>query len=318
MNEEAIVFDAVTKTYPGAGKPSVYPTTLAVKQGEFVTILGTSGSGKTTLLKMVNRIIEPTSGTISVQGKNIRELPLTGLRSGIGYVIQQVGLFPHMTVEQNIATVPDILGWERKKTSARIDELLALVDLRSDFRKRYPRQLSGGQQQRVGIARAMAGDPDILLMDEPFGAIDAITREKLQDDLLVIQRRLGKTILFVTHDIQEAFKLGDRTIVMSEGSVQQFDIPRNIVSRPANDFVRRFVQADDLFQWLRLASAESVMVPLESPVPLNAPVVSRRDHLQAVLEALLESGEALAVVAGDAGEPLGGVSLAQLRRRNGG
>ncbi|OAO89104.1 hypothetical protein AXX17_ATUG04470, partial [Arabidopsis thaliana] len=267
MSKEAIVFDRVIKSYPRAGKPSVNETSLLVKQGEFVTILGTSGSGKTTLLKMVNRIIEPTSGTISVFGKDIRQVPLNELRSGIGYVIQQVGLFPHMTIEQNIATVPGILGWDKRKTSERVDELMELVQLPASFRKRYPRQLSGGQQQRVGIARAMAGDPSLLLMDEPFGAIDAITRTKLQEDLLLIQKRLGKTILFVTHDVDEAFKLGDRVIVMNEGSIQQYGTPFELVSEPANNFVRELIQGEDLFQLLKLTKAEDRMIELPDDIP---------------------------------------------------
>lgn len=189
MSGSIIEFQQVSKTFPNAKRPAVYETDLKIEEGTFVTILGTSGSGKTTLLKMVNRIHEPSTGNIFVQGENTSKVSVTELRRKIGYVIQQIGLFPHMTIEENIATVPKILKWDPKKISERIDFLLELVHLPpNEYRKRYPRQLSGGQQQRVGIARAMASDPEILLMDEPFGAIDAITRSKLQDELISIQK----------------------------------------------------------------------------------------------------------------------------------
>ena len=189
MKHYSIVFDKVTKIFPKASRPSVNEASLRIEEGSFVTILGASGCGKTTLLKMVNRLYEPTSGRIFVQGEDVSRMQVTRLRRKIGYVIQQVGLFPHMTIEENIATVPRILGWDKKRIDERIDELLELVHLPpGEFRKRYPRQLSGGQQQRVGLARAMAGDPAIMLMDEPFGAIDAITRASLQDELIHIQK----------------------------------------------------------------------------------------------------------------------------------
>ena len=260
MRQTAIVFDRVSKTFPKAARPSVEETSLEIETGSFVAIVGASGSGKTTLLKMVNRIHEPSSGRVLVQGEDVTSLPPTRLRRQIGYVIQQVGLFPHQTVEANIATVPGILGWDRQQIDKRIDELLDLVHLPpSEYRKRFPRQLSGGQQQRVGLARAMAGDPEILLMDEPFGAIDAITRTALQDELMQIQQKLHKTILFVTHDIQEALKLADKIIIMNDGRVQQFDTPLEILLHPANEFVRRLVNSEDVLQRLSLIQAQSIM-----------------------------------------------------------
>jgi osmoprotectant transport system ATP-binding protein len=307
--ENAIVFDRVTKTFPRTSKPSVNETSLTVEKGTFVTILGASGSGKTTLLKMVNRIIEPTSGTISVFGKDVRQLPVTELRRSIGYVIQQVGLFPHMTIEQNIATVPNILGWDRDKTNQRIQYLMDLVNLPADYRQRYPRQLSGGQQQRVGIARAMAGDPEVLLMDEPFGAIDAITRTKLQDDFLDIQRQLGKTVLFVTHDVDEALKLGDRIVVMNEGSIQQFDTPLGMVSRPANDFVRQLIGSDNLFLRLQLIRAEEKMTALTEPPQDGEARVGTDDNLRDVLQMLLREDARRVIVANAQGTAVGQLTL---------
>ena len=242
----AIELKNVSKRFPNSAKGGLKPTSLVIEQGSFVTILGASGSGKTTLLKLINRLIEPTSGNVFIQGEDTATVSATLLRRRIGYVIQQVGLFQHMTVAQNIAILPEILKWEKRKIQARVDELLTLVELEpSEFRNRYPAQLSGGQQQRVGLARALAGDPNIMLMDEPFGAIDALTRAKLQVELLQIQKKLGKTIVFVTHDVQEALKLGDRIIVMNEGEVQQYGTPFELLSNPANDFVKSLLETDD-------------------------------------------------------------------------
>lgn len=307
--ENAIVFDRVTKTFPKASKPSVNETSLTIDKGTFVTILGTSGSGKTTLLKMVNRVIEPSSGTLSVFGKDVRKLPVNELRRSIGYVIQQVGLFPHMTIEENIATVPNILGWDREKTNKRIDYLMELVHLPTEFRKRYPRQLSGGQQQRVGIARAMAGDPEVLLMDEPFGAIDAITRTKLQDDFLDIQRQLGKTVLFVTHDVDEALKLGDRIVVMNEGSIQQYDTPLGMVSRPANDFVRQLIGTDNLFLRLQLIRAGEKMTALTEPPRDGEARVGTEDNLRDVLQQLLRQDARRVIIENPQGTAVGQLTL---------
>lgn len=240
----AVEFCHVTKSYEGAAREAVKDISFAVEEGEFVTILGTSGCGKTTLMKMVNALVTPTSGTIRVMGRDLKETDIVALRRSIGYVIQQIGLFPHMTVGRNIATVPDILKWDREKTRERVDELLRLVNLNpEEYRDRYPAQLSGGQQQRVGLARALAADPALLLMDEPFGAIDAINRAKLQDELLSIYRQSRKTILFVTHDVTEALKLGTRVLVMDGGEIMQFASPAEILRHPANEYVASLVQS---------------------------------------------------------------------------
>ena len=240
----AIELQDVTKTFKGAGYPAVDHVSLTVEEGELITILGSSGCGKTTLLKMINRLYEPDSGRIVLFGEDIATLDAVLVRRRIGYVIQQVGLFPHYTVAQNIGTVPRLLKWDRARIEARVDELLELVGLEPlEFRNRYPSQLSGGQQQRVGLARALAVDPKILLMDEPFGAIDSITREKLQTELLALHQNMGKTVLFVTHDLEEAFRLGDRVIIMNEGRIRQFDTPEAIIRRPADPFVQSLVDS---------------------------------------------------------------------------
>ena len=240
----AIEFRDVAKTFKGASYSAVDHVSLTVNEGEFITILGSSGCGKTTLLKMVNRLYEPDSGSIILFGEDISTVDVVKVRRRIGYVIQQIGLFPHYTVADNIATVPKLLGWDKEKIAARVDELLTLVGLApKEFRDRYPAQLSGGQQQRIGLARALAVDPKIMLMDEPFGAIDSITREKLQDELRSLHREMGKTILFVTHDIEEAFKLGDRVIIMNEGKILQFDTPEAIIRQPADPFVQSLVDS---------------------------------------------------------------------------
>jgi osmoprotectant transport system ATP-binding protein len=240
----AIEFRDVTKTFKGASYSAVDHVSLTVNEGEFITILGSSGCGKTTLLKMINRLYEPDSGSIILFGEDISTVDVVKVRRRIGYVIQQIGLFPHYTVSENIATVPKLLGWDKEKTAARVDALLNLVGLEpKEFRDRYPAQLSGGQQQRIGLARALAIDPKIMLMDEPFGAIDSITREKLQDELLNLHREMGKTILFVTHDIEEAFKMGDRVIIMNEGKILRFDTPEAIIRQPADPFVQSLVDS---------------------------------------------------------------------------
>lgn len=244
MAQTAIEFQNVTKQFDNASLPSVDRVSLTIEEGEFITILGSSGSGKTTLLKMVNRLYEPTEGKIILFGEDISTVDVVKVRRRIGYVIQQVGLFPHMTIAENISVVPRLLKWEKKQTEDRVDELLNLVGLLpEEFKHRYPAQLSGGQQQRVGLARALAVNPKIMLLDEPFGAIDAITRMKLQDELLRIHGELKRTFLFVTHDINEAFKLGGRVIVMNEGKVSQFDAPERIVRQPADEFVASLIRS---------------------------------------------------------------------------
>ncbi len=240
----AVEFKNVTKKFAGTGANAVDHVSFQVEKGELVTILGTSGCGKTTLMKMINRLYDPTSGEIEVLGEGIAKTDPVLLRRKIGYVIQQIGLFPHMTVAKNIATVPDILKWDKEKTDQRIEELLKLVNLDpEEYKNRYPAQLSGGQQQRVGLARALAADPQIMLLDEPFGAIDAINRSNLQDELLAIHRRSGKTFLFVTHDVTEALKLGTKVMIMDRGRIQQFDTPREVLDHPANDYVASLMKS---------------------------------------------------------------------------
>ncbi|MEK5028341.1 ABC transporter ATP-binding protein [Paenibacillus sp. FSL M7-1046] len=242
MAQTAIELSNVSKKYNQAGYFAVDHVSLSIEEGEFITILGSSGSGKTTLMKMINRLYEPDEGSITLFGEDIIALDPVTVRRRIGYVIQQVGLFPHMTIRQNVAAVPKLLKWSKAKIEARVDELLTLVGLEpGEFKNRYPSQLSGGQQQRIGLARALASDPKIMLIDEPFGALDAITRMNLQDELLRIHGGLKKTFLFVTHDINEAFKLGHRVIVMDKGRVCQFDTPKNIASFPADGFVSSLI-----------------------------------------------------------------------------
>lgn len=241
---KAIEFNNVCKRFDNTGYNAVDHVNISIEEGEFVTILGSSGCGKTTLLKMINRLYEPTEGSIVLFGEDAATVDVIKLRRRIGYVIQQVGLFPHMTVAENISTVPKLLGWDRIKIHGRVDELLSLVGLEpKEFRNRYPSQLSGGQQQRIGLARALAAEPKIMLLDEPFGAIDAINRMNLQDELLRIHERLKNTFVLVTHDINEAFKLGGRSVIMNDGKICQFDTPRNIARKPADDFVSSLIES---------------------------------------------------------------------------
>ena len=240
----AIEFKNVIKSFDGADYNAVDDVSFQIEEGELITVLGTSGCGKTTLLKMVNRLYEPTSGIIEIFGKDIESGDAIELRRSIGYVIQQVGLFPHMTVEKNISVVPEILGWDKEIISDRVTELLRLVNMDPEqFRGRYPSQLSGGQQQRVGLARALAAKPSIMLLDEPFGAIDAINRIKLQDEFLRIHRQEGVTAIFVTHDVTEALKLGSRVMIMNEGRLQQLAATEKILSEPANGYVASLIRS---------------------------------------------------------------------------
>ncbi|MCD2263413.1 ATP-binding cassette domain-containing protein [Dietzia aurantiaca] len=249
-----IVLDDVTKIYPGQERPAVDRVSLDLPAGHTTVFVGPSGCGKTTTMRMINRLIEPSSGTITIDGEDNRRLDADTLRRSIGYAIQASGLFPHMTVAQNVATVPRLLKWNKKRTRERVDEMLELVGLApGDYRDRYPAQLSGGQQQRVGVARALAADPPVLLMDEPFGAVDPITRASLQDELLRLQSELHKTIVFVTHDFSEAVKLGDRIAVLGPGSsVLQFDTPEAILANPADETVAGFIGDDAALKTLTL------------------------------------------------------------------
>ena len=253
--DRAIVLRGLTKTFPGSTRPAVAPLDLDIDRGEVVVLIGPSGCGKTTTLRMINRLIEPSGGSILIEGTDVREQAVTDLRRGIGYVIQQVGLFPHRTIAQNIATVPKLLGWDKERTRARVEELTQLVGLEAGMLDRYPPELSGGQQQRVGVARALAADPPVLLMDEPFGAVDPIVRARLQDELASLQQRVHKTIVLVTHDIDEAIRLGDRIALMNVGGVlEQYAAPDQVLAQPANEFVERFLGAERSLKRLSLAT----------------------------------------------------------------
>ena len=251
----AVELSHVNKQFPNMGYKALDDVSVRIEEGEFITILGSSGCGKTTLIKMLNRLYEPDEGTIRLFGKDIKEQDPVQLRRGIGYVIQQIGLFPHMTVRDNIATIPKILKWDKERIDEQVDRMLSLVRLEpKEFRDRYPAQLSGGQQQRIGLARALICDPPIMLLDEPFGAIDAINREKLQTELKRIHEESRKTYLFVTHDIREAFKLGTRVIIMDKGKILQFAKPEDIVNHPADKFVKNLLDASgidngDVSEW---------------------------------------------------------------------
>lgn len=315
MSTDKIIleFKDTCKRFNNMEKNAVNRVNLNIMDGEFVTILGTSGSGKTTLMKMVNLLYDISDGDILFHSKSIKSLSPVEHRRKIGYVVQQSGLFPHMTVEDNIAVVPNILKWDKNRISKRIDELLQMVSLNPQiYRKRYPRQLSGGQQQRIGIARAMAADPDVMLMDEPFGAIDAITRESLQKELRKLQKETKKTILFVTHDIHEAFKLGDKVIIMDDGELQQFDTPNNIMIHPSNDFVRKLVSADDVMERIKTVSLDAIMVPVKDNADNNKVVLNIHTPIECSLPIFLNNKDATIYVQNYDGEIVGQVQWEQL------
>lgn len=303
-----IELDHVSKVYPGAKQPAVDDVSLEIPAGEIVIFVGPSGCGKTTTMRMINRLSEPTSGRILIGDKDALSIKPTELRRSIGYAIQQAGLFPHMTIRQNVGLVPGLLGWDRRRIGDRVDELLDLVGLEpAQYAERYPRQLSGGQQQRVGVARALAADPPVLLMDEPFGAVDPITRSTLQDELLRLQGELRKTIVFVTHDFGEAVKLGDRIAVLGQQSkVLQYDTPQNILASPADDTVAGFVGSGASLQQLGLLRVKDVALE-------PRPSVHRGDSVEKVRSVIGASDHDWAVVLDDRERPVNWVRESRLR-----
>jgi osmoprotectant transport system ATP-binding protein len=249
----------VSKVFAGTSEPAVRDLSVDIEEGHLVALVGPSGCGKTTTMRMVNRLIEPTSGSIVVNGVDVMQQDPVQLRRGIGYVIQSIGLLPHRTVRQNMTTLPWLMGWDQARVDERVDELVAMLDLDPALLPRYPSELSGGQRQRVGVARALATDPPVMLMDEPFGAVDPIVRERLQDQFLALQGTLKKTIVFVTHDIDEAIKMADKIVILNKGGViEQHDTPERILSAPANDFVRRFVGLERGIKGLAIRDSSDV------------------------------------------------------------
>jgi osmoprotectant transport system ATP-binding protein len=293
-----IVFEHVTKRYGNSPRPAVDDLTITIPAGEICVLIGPSGGGKTTAMRMVNRLISITDGDITIDGTSVNAMDPVELRRGIGYVIQQIGLFPHMTVVGNIATVPRLLGWEKDRIRERARELMELVGLDPDeHADRYPSQLSGGQRQRVGLARAMAADPPLMLMDEPFGAIDPITRERLQNDFLRLHREIRKTVIFVTHDIDEAIKMGDRICLLREGGMlAQYDTPEALLARPADDFVARFVGADRGLKRLALRRVDEIELLPGSADGKAGPECPPETTLRDALSAMLTQGSSALTV----------------------
>jgi osmoprotectant transport system ATP-binding protein len=309
-----ITFRNVSKRYPGRTTTAVTDLSLTVEPGEICVLVGPSGGGKTTAMKMVNRLVDFDEGDVLIDGTSVRQLDATALRRRIGYVIQQVGLFPHMTVGGNIATVPRLLGWEKQRIEERVTELLELVGLDAADAKRYPAQLSGGQRQRVGLARAMAADPAVMLMDEPFGALDPITRDRLQTEFLRLQELVRKTVIFVTHDIDEAIRIGDRVAILRQGGVlAQYDTPDAVLAHPADEFVARFVGADRALKRLSLRRLRDV--ELDPPTTDgHALELASWTTLRDALSAMLSAGADRCEVRSEAGEPVGSLSLASIAR----
>jgi osmoprotectant transport system ATP-binding protein len=293
-----IKFRGVSKTYPGSERPVVNDLSFEILEGEICVLVGPSGCGKTTTMRMVNRLIEPTEGEILIDGEPNARMSGTQLRRKIGYAIQQIGLFPHRTIAENIATVPSLLGWDKRRIKERVDELQELVGLDpDDYRDRYPAELSGGQQQRVGVARAMAADPPIMLMDEPFGAVDPITRERLQDEFLGIQQDIKKTVVFVTHDIDEAIKMGDKIAILNQGGfLAQYDSPENILSNPNSEFVASFVGSDRILKRLSLTRVGEMQLEPANGVTDDLPRISERLTVRDALSELIGCGATKGVV----------------------
>ena len=307
-----IEITALTKQFPGEARPAVDHLTLTIPEGELCVLIGPSGCGKTTTMRIINRMIEPDSGTVMVGGRNIMDVDRVELRRSIGYVIQQIGLFPHWTIADNVATVPRLLKWDEARVTRRVDELLALVGMDpATYRDRFPRALSGGQRQRIGVARALAADPPVMLMDEPFGAIDPITRARLQGEFLNILRGLRKTIVFVTHDIDEALKMGDRIAILRDGALVQFGTPETILAQPADAFVEAFVGTDRALKRLALVRADTASDPLTGAAPARA--IAADASLRDALALMFSAGvDALAVVSAG-GETVGALTLARIR-----
>jgi osmoprotectant transport system ATP-binding protein len=306
-------FREVVKRYDGRGRPAVDHLSLEVPAGEICVLVGPSGCGKTTAMRMVNRMTEITAGDILLDGRSVRERKPAELRREIGYVIQQVGLFPHQTIGQNVATVPQLLGWDKERIRRRIDELLEMVALDpAEYRDRYPAQLSGGQRQRVGVARALAVDPPLMLMDEPFGAIDPINRVRLQNEFLRLQEQIRKTVVFVTHDIDEALKMGDRIAVMKDGGVlAQYATPQELLESPADEFVEDFVGADRGLKELALHRIRELEL---GPVRAGSPVtVELDDTLRDALSLMLVNDADYARVRDSGPDVIGTITLDQIR-----
>jgi osmoprotectant transport system ATP-binding protein len=309
----AIEFRAVTKRYPGRTAAAVRELSLSVPAGEICVLIGPSGSGKTTAMKMVNRLIDITEGDITVGGQSVRSLDVTELRRGIGYVFQQIGLFPHMSVEDNIGTVPRLLGWDKQRIRGRVGELLELVGLEQDDAKRYPGQFSGGQRQRIGVARAMAAGQPIMLMDEPFGAVDPIARDRLQNDFLRLHAEVQKTVIFVTHDIDEAIKMGHRMAILKDGELVQYGTPDEILASPANDFIADFVGADRGLKRLLLRKlAEIELSPAANGERDDLPTIDEDTCLRDALSMMVTQRVSALTVLGTAGERRGTVSMESL------
>ncbi len=307
-----ISFENITKTFHG--HVALDDVSFAVASHEFCMLVGPSGAGKSTALRLVNRLIVPDSGTIHIDDDDIATLDPVVLRRRLGYVIQSIGLFPHWSVGENIATVPRLLGWPKKRIDERIDELMRLVELDpATFRDRRPHQLSGGQQQRIGLARALAADPNILLMDEPFGALDAVTRDTLQTEMIRIHAATGKTILMVTHDIDEAVRLGQRIVVFDGGKVVQNATPEEVLANPANDFVRALVGGEAAS--LRLLKVRRVRDWLSRGTSADGPPIASDEHLDMALARMLGSGRDALPVVDRAGQPQGAIGLGDLLRR---
>src|SRR4051794_429614 len=309
-----IAFEGVTKIFPGQPRPAVDGLSLEIPSGRTCGVIGPSGCGKTTTIRMVNRLLEPTAGRILVGGEGVTQTDPGRLRRRIGYVIQQIGLFPHMTIAENVGTVPRLLGWTKERIAARVEELLRLVGLApGEFLHRYPRHLSGGQRQRVGVARALAADPPVMLMDEPFGAVDPVVRGRLQGEFVTLLRSLQKTVLFVTHDIDEAIRMGDLVAILDQGHLVQFDTPDRLLAAPKDDFVADFVGADRALKRLALVSAGEGASP--EPAPAGAPRIAAATSLRDALPILLARAAEKAAVVGEDGRPVGSVSLPEIRER---